>query len=342
MRLILYPISILYGSIMQIRNLLFDYNILKSKSHNIPIICIGNLSIGGSGKTPHTDYIAKLLTKKYQVAILSRGYKRKTSTFNYVELNSSTSDVGDEPLQLKKNNPNCIVAVNNDRNQGVNIILKDYPKTNVILLDDGFQHRKIKAGLNIIITPFQNPFTSDNIIPLGTLRESAKEAKRGNIIMISRTPKNIKSNTKKNLIEKFSLKTYQQAFFSSVEYTKYRSIYNDAELKNEQKYSVTLVSGIANSNHLINHLKKQKINVKFIKFSDHHNYTVKDIKKILSIYNKDKSTKKLILTTEKDATKLREMTVHFNQQNVYYIPIKIIINEDGKFEKQILNYVKSN
>ena len=139
---------------MQIRNLLFDYNILKSKSHNIPIICIGNLSIGGSGKTPHTDYIAKLLTKKHQVAILSRGYKRKTSTFNYVELNSSTSDVGDEPLQLKKNNPNCVVAVNNDRNQGVNIILKDYPKTNIILLDDGFQHRKIKAGLNIIITPF--------------------------------------------------------------------------------------------------------------------------------------------------------------------------------------------
>lgn len=342
MQLLLYPIAMIYGLIIQIRNLLFDYKILKSNTYNTPIICIGNISIGGSGKTPLTNYIAKLLSKKYQVAILSRGYKRKSSGFNYVEVDSLASNVGDEPLQLKKNNPNCIVAVNKDRNQGVNIILKDYPETNVFLLDDGFQHRKIKAGLNIIVTPFQNPFTTDKIIPLGTLREPASQARRADIIVISKAPKNAELDRKKKIIEKLHLKTYQSLYFSSIQYHKYRCINHDTELKNEQEYNVTLVSGIANPTHLIEHLKIQNRKVNLIKFPDHHHYTLKDIKKILLIHRKDKSRKKLILTTEKDATKLRQFSVHFNQENIYYIPIDIIINKEERFEKQILDYVKSN
>ena len=158
MRLFLYFLSIIYGLIITVKNFLFDHNIIKSKTHNIPIICIGNLSMGGSGKTPHTKYIAKLLSKDYIVAILSRGYGRKSSGFKYVKLNSHPSITGDEALEIKKNNPNCIVAVNNNRNKAVEKILIDHPDINVILLDDGFQHRKIKAGLNIIVTPFLNPF----------------------------------------------------------------------------------------------------------------------------------------------------------------------------------------
>ena len=342
MRLILYPISIIYGIIMQIRNLLFDYEILSSETHKIPIICIGNISLGGSGKTPHTDYIAKLLSQKYQVAILSRGYKRKTSVFYYVRENSFTSTVGDEPLQLKKNNPDCIVAVDRDRNKGVNRILNDHPKTNVILLDDGFQHRRIKAGMNIILTPFQNPFIKDKIMPLGTLRESAKAAKRADIIVISRTPESIKSVTKKETKEKLNLKIHQKAYFSSIRYDKYKCINNDTELKNEKDYSITLVSGIADPQHLIKHLIQQKRKVNLVKFPDHHQYKLQDIKKILLIHRQDKSRKKLILTTEKDATKLREFSTYLNRENIYYIPIKIIIDNKERFEKKILDYVKKN
>jgi len=197
MRFLLYSLSIIYGIITTLRNYLFDHGILKSETHRIPIICIGNLSLGGSGKTPLINYIAKLLSPSYEVAILSRGYGRQSSGFNYVELVSSASDIGDEPLQLKLNNPNCTVAVNKNRNKGVEKILSDYPETNIILLDDGFQHRKIKAGLNIIVTPFHNLFVKDNLLPLGTLRESSDRSKVADIILVSKTPNNTNQLKKK-------------------------------------------------------------------------------------------------------------------------------------------------
>jgi tetraacyldisaccharide 4'-kinase len=342
MRLLLYLLSIIYGIVTNLRNLLFDYGILKSKTHNIPIICIGNISVGGSGKTPHTNYIAKLLSPNYKVAILSRGYGRKSSEFNYVELDSATSAVGDEPLQLKRNNSNCIVAVNNNRNNGVKKILIDHPATNVILLDDGFQHRRIKAGLNIIVTPFYKLFTKDNLLPLGTLRESINEARRADIILVSKTPEHTKPIAKKGVIESLNLKAHQKGYFSSITYHKYKCLESDTELENEQDYSITLVSGIENPTPLVNYLEEQGRKVNLIKFADHHNYILKDIENILLVYNKDESTKKLILTTEKDATKLRQFSVNFKRENVYYIPIDIVVTGRGKFEKQLLDYVTNN
>ncbi|MEC7864008.1 MAG: tetraacyldisaccharide 4'-kinase, partial [Bacteroidota bacterium] len=326
MRLLLYALSIIYGIIISLRNSLFDYGILKTKTHNLPIICIGNLSVGGSGKTPHTNYIAKLLAPNYKVAILSRGYGRKSSEFNYVELDSAVSAVGDEPLQLKLNNPNCIVAVNNNKNKGVKKILIDHPGTNVILLDDGFQHRRIKAGLNIIVTPFDKPFIKDNLLPLGTLREPASAATRADIILVSKTPKDITPTEKKGIIENLHLKAHQKGYFSSITYYKYKCIKNNIELENKQDYSITLVSGIANPTPLVNYLKKQGRKVNLIQFADHHNYTSKDIENILLEHNKNKDIKKLILTTEKDATKLRELLSDFKGEPVYYTPIDMIVN----------------
>ena len=342
MRLLLYLLSIIYGVCMNLRNALFDYNILKSKEHNIAIICIGNLSIGGSGKTPLTNYIAKMLCHKYKIAILSRGYGRKSSKFQYVELNSTISTVGDEPLQLKINNPNCIIAVNNNRNYGIKKILFDHPKTNVILLDDGFQHRRIKAGLNIIVTPFYKSFGKDNLLPLGTLREPTNGANRANIVLISKTPENATSMEKKELTEQLNLKAHQKTYFSSIIYHKYKSIQNNTQLKDERGYSITLVSGIAEPNPLVDHLKKDGKKVTLIKFPDHHNYTANDVKNILLIHKKDKSSKKLILTTEKDATKLKQFSTHFKEENVYYVPIDIVINGKEMFEKQLLDYVRTN
>ena len=341
MRVFLYLLSIIYGLIITIKNFLFDHDILKSKTHNIPIICIGNLSMGGSGKTPHTKYIAKLLSKDYKVAILSRGYGRKTSGFKYVKLDSHPLITGDEPLEIKTNNPNCIVAVNNNRNKAVEKILIDHPNINLILLDDGFQHRKINAGLNIIVTPFLKPFFTNNLIPLGTLRESTKESKRADIIIVSKTPK-INTKEKKNTLENLNLKRNQQAYFSEIKYQKYKSLKNDKELSNSQEYNITLVTGIANPNPLIQHLKEKEIKFNLIKFADHHNYTQKDIQKILLTHKKNKSVKKLILTTEKDAMKLKQFLNIFKQEKVYYIPIDITINNPEKFKTQLLNYVKKN
>ena len=342
MHLLLFLLSIIYGTITSIRNNLFDYGILKSTIHNIPIICIGNLSAGGSGKTPHTNHIAQLLSKQYNVAILSRGYGRKAKGFNYVETNSKAIKIGDEPLQLKQNNPTCIVAVNNNRNKGVIKILTDYPKTDVILLDDGFQHRWIKAGLNILITPFQKPYTKDELLPLGILRENISAAQRADVILVSKTPANANPTRKKGMLESLHLKAHQKGYFSSINYKKYKCINTGKELENEEDYSITLVSGIANPTPLVNHLKKHTTNVNLIPFKDHHNYTPNNITHILSEYNKDNSSKKLILTTEKDATKLREFSKEFKDANLYYIPIDIAVNEQEEFEKIILNYVANN
>ena len=164
MRFILYILSIIYGTITNIRNRLFDYQIIKSIEHNVCIMCVGNIASGGTGKTPHVNYIAKMLSDKYQVAILSRGYKRKSSGFKYVKLNSSPLEAGDEPLMLKIKNPNCIIGVGKNRNNAVKRILSDYPKIEIILLDDGSQHRRIKAGFNIIITTFDNLLINDNLL----------------------------------------------------------------------------------------------------------------------------------------------------------------------------------
>ena len=342
MRLFLYLISIIYNIITTLRNILFDYHILKSKKHKIPIICIGNLSLGGSGKTPQTNYIAKLLSKDYNIAILSRGYGRNSSGFHYVELDSSPEFVGDEPLQLKYNNPNCLIAVDKNRNKAVKKITKDYPDTNVILLDDGFQHRWINPGLNILITTFKKPYTKDYLIPLGRLREHKKGADRSNIILISKTPHNINNNKKNKLVKSLKIKESQKVYFSSIIYHKYKSIQDHIEIENEKEYSITLVTGIAKPNNLVDYLEEHAKKVNLIKFSDHHKYSSKDIKNILLEYDKDKSTKKLILTTEKDATKLRRLLTQNNIIHFYYIPIDVSIDKNNIFNKQILDYVRKN
>ena len=342
MRYLLFPLSFVYGSITAIRNLLFNYGIFKSKTYNIPIICIGNLSVGGTGKTPHTQYLINLLQNNYKVAILSRGYGRKTSNLQIVESTSNPSEVGDEPLQLKQNNPDCLVLVEKNRNKGVKHILKEFPETEVILLDDGYQHRWLKAGFNILITPYSSPYYKDSLMPVGNLRESKKGAERANAIVFSKTPENINPTLKKGMLERLHLFAHQKAYFSHINYCTWRCISTNKEFTSDQKYSITLVSGIVNPIPLLDYLQNAGHKVKHLKFADHHNYTPNDIANILSKYNKDSSAKKLILTTEKDATKLRVFEKEFGTANVYYLPIEIDFEDKEKFEKQLKNYVAKN
>jgi tetraacyldisaccharide 4'-kinase len=324
------------------RDLLFDYGIFKSKSYTIPIICIGNLSVGGTGKTPHTQYLLDLLKNNYKVAVLSRGYGRKNSNLQFVEITSNATKVGDEPLQLKQNNPECLVVVEKNRNKGVKQILKDFPETEVILLDDGYQHRWIKAGFNILITPFSSPYYKDYLMPVGKLRESQKGVSRANAVIFSKTPENTNPTLKKGMLERLHLFAHQEAYFSGIEYHRFKCINNNTELEENNPYSITLVSGIANTNPLIKYLEEKGHSINHLKYSDHHNYSSNNIDTILAEYNADKSTKKLILTTEKDATKLKQFLPHFKDFNFYYIPIEIKIDQSKKFKNQILDYVEKN
>lgn len=340
--LLLIPLSFIYGSIIAIRNLLFDFGIFKAVSHNIPIICIGNLSAGGTGKTPHTQYIISLLKSDYKVAILSRGYGRKISNLQVVESTSKPSDVGDEPLQLKQNNPDCLVVVEKNRNKGVKYILKDFPEIEVILLDDGYQHRWIKAGFNILITPYYYPYYKNSLMPFGNLRESKKGAERANAIVLSKAPENMNPTLKKGILKRLHLFAHQKAYFSHINYCTWRCISTNKEFTSNLKYSITLVSGIVNPKPLVEQLENKGHTIIQITFKDHHSYTTYDAQKILAKYNADESAKKLILTTEKDATKLRELLAHFEDANLYYIPIDISFSEQNIFDRQILNYVAKN
>ena len=342
MRLFLYFFSIIFKLITSFRNYLFDHNILKSKQYNIPVICVGNLSVGGSGKTPHINLIAKLLSQNYKIAIISRGYKRNLSGFNYVEIDSNAYSIGDEPLQIKNTNPSCIVAVNNDRQKAIEKIINDHPKIDIILLDDGFQHRKVRAGLNIITTPFKLPYINNQILPLGTLREAIVGADRADIIIVSKSPDNLSIDDKLKFQKKLNIKNNQTIFFSKISYGKFKCLQNGTELQNKKKYDITLVTGIADADPLINYLLKQKYNLSVMKFSDHHKYTNIDVKKILYQHLSNKNAKKLILTTEKDATKLKQFLNDFKGESIYYIPIDVVIYDNQIFEKKLLDYVSNN
>ena len=342
MRLLLYPFSLIFNIITTIRNWLFDYNILNSTSHTTPIICVGNLSIGGSGKTPHTNYIIDLLKKHYNVAVLSRGYGRTSKNLKYVENTDQAKYVGDEPLLYKKKHPEIIVVVEKCRNKGVNKIIRDFPETDVILLDDGLQHRWINPGLKIVITPHHKPYFNDYVLPFGSLREDKATAKRNDIIIVSKCPEEINIVARKKIRSRLHLLKHQSVFFSSIKYSNLECMNSTESLVDFTGYSITLVTGIADSSLIIEYLSDNDQRITHLRFSDHHKYTLSNIQQILSTYDKDKSVKKVILTTEKDATKLMEFKSNFGERYIYILPINITFKDQKKFEKKILNYVEDN
>ena len=341
MRILLYPFSVLYAIITNLRNLLFDMGVFPSKTFEIPIICIGNLSVGGTGKTPLTAYIISVLEGK-NMAVLSRGYGRNTSGYQEVRTESTAENVGDESLWLKQKHPNCMVVVDENRKRGIENIIKNHPEIEVILLDDGFQHRRIKAGLNLLITDYNLPYYKDFLLPMGTLRESKKGSERANIIVVSKAPKLLNPTEKKGIIQQLGVFITQQCYFSHIHYQDWRCLTTNNILTTNEKYSITLVTAIANATPLLEMLKNSGHTVTHIKYADHHHYTLNDMENILNNYRKDNSEKKLILTTEKDAVKLRKFENEFGDANVYYAPIEVGFEEKENFEKQILNYVRAN
>lgn len=342
MRFLLFPFFLIYALITYLRNILFDLNLLPSKKFNLPVISIGNLCVAGTGKTPHTDYLISIL-KNYNVAVLSRGYGRNSTGFIILDKSSNYEEVGDEPVQLKIKYPNCIIAVSKSRKLGITLILKKYPNIDVIILDDAFQHRWIQPGLNILITTYQNPFYNNTLLPIGTLRESTAGKKRANMILISKTPRNSSLTEKNKLKNRLGLSSNQDYFFSYLKYLKWIPLFDNIQ-NYQQKYveSVTLVTGIANSKLLKKMLREKDYTINHIKYPDHYRFTKTDVTHILNVFKSNKSTKKVILTTEKDSVRLIKFKAQFKRAPVYFIPVEIMFEKEKEFNTQIINYVERN
>jgi tetraacyldisaccharide 4'-kinase len=330
LRKLLLPFSLLYGSILALRNLCYDKGWFKSKSYAIPIICVGNLSTGGTGKSPMIEYLISFLKEDYKVAVLSRGYKRKTNGFRDVIINSKAEDVGDEPLQIKRKFPEVMVAVCADRQEGIE---KIRIKANVILLDDAFQHRKVRASTNILLTTFNDLYVHDMVLPAGNLRESKRGAKRADLVMVTKCPEKHSQAKLQEIQYILNIKPTQKIYFSKISYDEFIcGISETLPLNYLLNKNFTLVTGIANPKPLVEFLKQNQFNFEHKKFPDHHYFSNSEIKNF--------KEKEIILTTEKDFVRLQP---RLNKSAIYYLPIKTaILNEQEKFFKEyIINEIEN-
>ena len=339
-RKILYPLSLLYGEVVNARNKAYEKGVLNSTSFTIPTIVVGNLNVGGTGKSPQIEYLVRLLKKDYRIAVLSRGYKRKSKGFQLANENSTSDQLGDEPFQFYKKFNNIIVAVDADRVNGINQLQQLETPPEVILLDDAFQHRKVNPGFTILLTDHQNLYVDDSMLPSGNLREKVDGAKRAQVIVVSKCPEDLNDEDQFRIAQKLQPELNQTIFFSAIEY--HNQVVNDKDkidVLELEKFDVLLVTGIAKPKPLEQFLNVNNIKFKHLKYPDHHDFTESDKKKIRNSFESLKSNKKIILTTEKDY--VRNFTV--NQKNIYYLPIKTkFLDNEEDFNKLILNYVQQN
>lgn len=338
LRFLLFPFAIVYDIITTVRNKFFDIGVLKSASFNIPVIAVGNLSVGGTGKSPQIEYLIRLLKEDYEVAVLSRGYKRKTKGFQVVNDNHSATDVGDEPLQFyKKFKKEVMVAVDADRTNGIEELLKRKIAPQIVLLDDAYQHRKVKANHYILLTKYDDLYTDDFILPVGNLRESKRGADRANIIVVTKCPEDLSEREKEEVRNKIQLKTNQQLFFTTISYDEnLKGIDSELTVSDLKEKEVLLVTGIANPNSLLQYLDKNEINYKHLKYPDHYDFTESDIKKIEKEFQELPQSNKIMVTTEKDYMRLEGKV-----EDVSYISIKSEFLHEGKlFDELIVNSIK--
>ena len=329
-RKLLFPFGVLYDGITRTRNFLFDKKILKSYSFNIPIICVGNLNVGGTGKTPQIEYLIRLLSDNYRVATLSRGYKRQSKGFVLANETSNAATLGDEPFQFYSKFKNIQVAVDSDRKNGIENLLSHDLKPEIILLDDAFQHRKVKAGFYILLSTFDDLYSDDLVLPAGNLRESRSNANRADIIIVTKCPKNLSIENQNIIIDKLKINKNQQIFFSCIAYDD--KIYSESktllvtEIKNKNKL---LIAGIANPKPFFEYLKSPNDIV--LEFSDHHYFTKNEIENI-----KQQSADRIIITTEKDYVRFKNESI----DNLFYLPIKSnFIGNAANFDSAIIKFV---
>jgi len=343
----LYPIALLYGMINFLRNKCYDWGILRKTSFNFPVISVGNLSMGGSGKTPHVEYLVRLLKNNFKLATLSRGYGRNTRGFLIASAKSHSKEIGDEPVQFKQKFPDLLVAVDEKRVHGIRQLKNKHPEIEVVVLDDAFQHRALRPGLNILLTDFHNLYPEDYPFPTGQLREFRNGSKRADIIIVTKTPSILSPITVRRIQGLIKPKPYQKLYFSYIKYGLITLMPGSKAPEVPDKYNTVLMfAGIANIYPLEEHVRLLTNHLEILQFGDHHDYTLKDLEKIREKFETIYTRNKIIITTEKDAMRLSlpEIPEFISDLPIYYIPIEIKIHRDYRkdFNDQIINYVTEN
>ena len=345
----LLPFSWIYGSIVRFRNWLFDIGLKKSKSFSIPIISVGNITVGGSGKTPHVEYLIRLLHDKAKIAVLSRGYKRKSH--GYVLANESTTmpEIGDEPFQMHEKFSDIYVAVDAKRARGIENLQNDEASkdVDVVLLDDAFQHRYVKPGINILLVDYHRLIIYDKMLPAGRLREPLSGKNRADIVIITKCPKDLKPMEFRVLTKAMDLYPFQKLYFTSIDYDTPKGVFEEKqiELDKLQDYHVLLLTGIASPKQMEHDLKPMTKDITNLSFGDHHSFKGKDIDRINDTFE-SMPEPRIIITTEKDAVRLRETDGLYEKvkSNMYELPIKVsfMLDQQDNFNEKIISYVRKN
>lgn len=331
LRKLLFPFAFIYWGVVQLRNFLYDTSFFKSYSFKLPVIVVGNLSVGGTGKSPQTEYLIRLLSGEHRVATLSRGYKRKTKGFILADKNSDAYTLGDEPFQFHKKFPNITVAVDANRKNGIENLLAQPEPPEIILLDDAYQHRRVKGGFYILLTAFNDIYADDFILPMGNLREGKSGAKRANVIIVTKCPSDLTEPEQEFIINRLKPEENQKVYFSFIEYDEVATSKNGniavGELKEKDKI---LLAGIAKPSPFFNYLKKEGDIC--LRYPDHHYFSEKEIEELKRL-----SEDKIIVTTEKDYMRLKGKLA---DDRLFYLPIRSsFVSRGDDFDKTILYYV---
>lgn len=340
-RILLLPFALLYWFGISIRNWLYDIKISRSTSFGLPIICVGNLSVGGTGKSPMVEYLVRLLHQKYRVATLSRGYKRKTKGYALASAGSTALEIGDEPMQFHQKFPEIAVAVGEERMEAIPQLLHDRPETGVIILDDAFQHRAVKAGLNILLTECSNLFTRDFYLPTGDLRDLKSQYKRAQIIVVTKCDIGMPVEEKEKLVNEIHPRKEQSVYFTTIRYdTPYHIIdRNSYSITDETK--VLLVTGIANPMALKGWVERNSKEYHLLQYADHHIFTIDDLNEIKRKFEEMEGQNRIILTTEKDAVRLLKFGTEIKDWPLYVLPVRhdFLFGEQQTFDQLILNFI---
>ena len=354
-RILLFPFSLVYALIVTIRNWAFDKKILRSASFNLPIICVGNLAVGGTGKSPMVESLIRLLKDRYPVAVLSRGYKRKTRGYALANASTTALDIGDEPMQFHSKFPDVTIAVGEERIVAIPQLLHDRPQTRAIILDDAFQHRTVRAGLNVLLTDYSNLFTRDWWLPSGDLRDAPSSYRRAEIIVVTKCPAGLSEEERRAIVTEIGPRAHQQIFFSTIRYGQPYHITQGiaaaaagrsrgnipAEAVIDETVEVLLVTGIANPAPLKQWLNQQSKTYYEIAYGDHHIFRIDDLQSIIRRFETINAEKKIILTTEKDAVRLIKFRQELEGLPFYVLPIApgFLFGEEPRFTELILKFI---
>ena len=338
-KILMYPFALLYGLVIAIRNKFFDWDILPEQSFDVPVINIGNLMVGGTGKTPHVEYLLRLLQPNYKTATLSRGYGRKSLGYILADAQSTAEEIGDDPLLYATKFKDTLVCVCEKRIYAIPNLIGDHPETDVIIMDDAFQHRSVKPGLNILLSVFDQPFYDDFLMPAGRLREWPSGYKRADIIMITKCPMDLDEEAKRKITEKIHLLPHQKIFFSAISYQDPVHVFTGVPLRNSNNVHALVFSGIANAPPFENYCEKIFKQITPLEFKDHHEFDLGDIHDLIHRLNK-LPDEKIMICTEKDWMRLvrTEKAIPLKELPVYYLPIEIVLLGEEEEFKQLLHH----